>query len=115
MNSVFDNYECKGQMNIFEVMNRPPNYPKEIAKGLKKHCEEWRYDWIEKLQDKKSPERFFQLFCRMTKTYYIDIRDDYYNVEFQKDGNVVIKRCGPDYDKRNEDAIISIAEVLEEL
>ena len=87
----------------------------EIVKGLKEHCVRWKYDWIDKLQLNKSKEKFFQLFCRVTKTYYIDIGEDYYNVEFQKDGKVLIKRCGTDYNKRNEDAIIDIDEILKKL
>lgn len=106
-----------GQITLFEVLEqiKEPNWAKEISRELKEHCSKWGFDWIDKLQSKKTPERFYKLFCETTKTYYVFIGEQYYNTYFDKNGNVVIKRCGIDWNKRNEDAIIRIEEVLEEL
>lgn len=105
-----------GQITLFEVLEQiKPNWAKEIAKGLKEHCKKWGFDWVDKLQGKKTPERFYKLFCKTTKTYFFLISGLYYNTTFEKEGNVVIKHIGRDWDKRNEDAIIRIEEVLEEL
>ena len=106
-----------GQITMFEIMEQMkiPDWAKEIVRGLKEHCKKWEFDWLDKLQYKKTSERFYQLFCHITRTYYIEIGEHHYNVEFSKDGNIVIKRCGPDWSKRGEDAIIRIEEVLEQL
>lgn len=104
----------EGQITIFDL-DKEPEWAKEIANGLKEHCNKWGFDCIEKFQSNKTAERFYKIFCWITKTYYIEIGEDFYNITFSKDGNVSIKRTGPDWSKRNEDAIISIEEVIAEL
>lgn len=106
-----------GQIDLFEVMEqmKEPNFPKGIAEHLKDYCQEWDYKWIEQLQEKKTHERFQRLFCNVTRIYFAHINGKSYHVEFGKDGYVIIKRCGPDFDQRKEDAVIRIEEVLKEL
>ena len=84
-----------------------------VADGLKKHCEEWNYDWIDKLKADTSIKNFRKLFFNVTHLYYIVFEDDCYNVTFDKKEDVAyIKRCGEDFDKRDIDATIDIAELL---
>ena len=101
---------------MFEAMeNMKPNWSKTIAENLKEHCQAWGYKWIEELQAKKTPEMFHKLFCNVTKTYFVWWGGEMYHTQFERDGNVTIKRCGHDYDYRGFDAVISIEEVLKEL
>ena len=106
-----------GQITLFEVLEqtKEPDWAKEIANGLREHCKYWQYNWLDKLLVKKTPEQFYRLFCRITKTYYMAIGEPHYRIEFGKDGNVAIKRTGSDWDKRGEDAVIRIEEVLEQI
>ena len=88
------------------------NFPLLIANGLKEHCATWGYSRLEKLQENNTFENFYKLFCKITKTYYIEDSIDYYNVEFFKDGTVTAKKCGPDFDKREPDVVLHIKEIL---
>ena len=84
-----------------------------VAEGLKKHCEEWGYDWIEKLKADNSIKNFRRLFFKITHLYYVDFEDDCYNVTFDKNEDVAyIKKCGENFNKRDFDATIDIAELI---
>lgn len=96
-------------------MENKIDYAKYIALHLIEYCEVWKYNYIERLAEHKTPEQFYKIFCKLTKTYFAPIGDDHYNVTFSKEGTATVKRCGPDFDKRSEDAIISIHDILEHL
>ena len=67
----------------------------ELTAGIIKHCEEWNYDWVERLMEKPTVENFFKLFCKFTKTYYFDVGSDYYGARFKKSEETVeIYKCG---------------------
>lgn len=115
-----DDYVCEGQVNITDLLEQieaePVDYSKYLVKHLVEHCEYWGYDWIEKLQENKTVDNFFKLFCKVTKTFYfyVDSRTYYSAVFDKKEEKVTIKKCGPDYDKQKE-THISIQEVLDKL
>lgn len=84
-----------------------------VAEELKKHCEQWGYDWIGKLKADNSIKNFRRLFFKITHLYYVSCEDDCYNVTFDKKGDVAyIKKCGENFDKRDIDATIDIAELI---
>lgn len=91
------------------------NYSQCIAQGLIAYCEKWRYDWINKLKPDFSMQKFYKTFCNMTRTYFITIGDSYYNVEFNKDDTVTIKRCGSDYNEREVDTTLLTQKILDDL
>lgn len=98
-----------------ETNYQPPfiNFPQLIADGLITHCERWKYDYVEKLKE-TGGKQFYNIFCKITKTYYIDRNsEEYYDVEFSKDGKATIKRCGKNYDKREPDAVIDIQNIVD--
>ena len=69
----------------------------ELAAGIIKHCEEWNYDWIEKLKEKPTVENFFKLFCKFTKTYFFNVGAACYGARFKKlEETVEIYKCGKD-------------------
>lgn len=88
------------------------NFPLLIANGLKEYCATWGYPWLERLKEINTPEHFYKLFCKITKTYYVDGSTEYYNVTFSKEGTITVKKCGPDYDKRGPDAVLNIQDIL---
>lgn len=107
-----------GQVDIFEILESTTiDYPKEIAKGLMYHCIYWNYDHIIKFnKGKKTAEAFIKAFCNISKTEFLDIKGDTYNITFdKKELNAMVKRCGADYDKRDFDAVITIEEIIREL
>ena len=103
------------QLTIFDYQRPCINFPQLIADELVKYCERWGYDFIERLKE-KGGKQFYNIFCRITKTYFVDRSpEEYYEVEFFKDGKAVIKRCGKDYGEREPDAIIDIQSIVDVL
>ena len=110
---------------MFLFMIPEINYLALVANGIKAHCEHWDNDYIEKLRKNNSIQNFYKVFCKITNTYYVDDGKGYcdfsegvntYNVTFKKKENIaVIKRCGPDWDERSEDATIDVGELIKEL
>ena len=110
---------------MFLFMMSETNYLELVAKGIKAYCEHWGYDYIEKLKENNSIQNFYKVFCKITYTYFVDDGSGYcdfregvntYDVTFKKKENIaIIKRCGNDWDKRSEDAIIDIGELIQEL
>lgn len=84
-----------------------------IADNLIEHCYQWGYDWIEQLKEDKTVENFYKLFCRITNTYYFDIGEDYYGVNFSKDGTAEVYKCGKNHEKIL--STVSIQEILDKL
>ena len=107
---------------VFLFMISEINFIELVANGLKAHCKYWNYDYIEKLKKNNSVQNFYKVFCKITNTYFIDDGNGYcdfsegvntYDVTFRKKENIaVIKRCGPDWEKRSEDATIDVAELI---
>ena len=94
-------------------MERERDFVSIVADGLKNDCEQWGYDWIEKLKSNCTIKNFRKLFFNITHLYYVDFGDDLYNVTFDKNKDVAyIKKCGADFDKRGLDAEIDIAELI---
>ena len=92
------------------------DYLEIVADGLKKHCDEWGYDWIEKLKNDSSVKNFRKLFFNVTHLYYVHHQDDCYNVTFDKKEDIaIIKRCGKDFNERDIDATIDIRKLIEAL
>ncbi len=84
-----------------------------VADGLKEHCEEWNYNWIDSLKLNSSIKNFRKLFFKVTHLYYVSFDDDLYNVTFDKNKDVAyIKRCGEGFDKRDFDAIVDIEKII---
>lgn len=101
------------QLTIFDYQPPATNFPNLIAAELIKHCEKWGYDFVQKLKENNGKD-FYKIFCRVTKTYYVDkSSEEYYSVEFSKDGKMTIKRCGKDYDKREPEAVIDVQSVVD--
>ncbi len=101
------------QLTIFDYQPPSINFPQLIADGLLMHCERWKYDFVERLKENEG-KQFYNIFCRITKTYFIDgSSEKYYDVEFSKDGKATIKRCGKDYDKREPDIVIDIQDIVD--
>lgn len=94
-------------------MENKINYAKYIAEHLMQHCKKWDYNHIDKLAEHKTPEGFYRIFCKITKTYYVPIREDHYSVTFSKDGTAAVKRCGKDFNERPMDTIINIQNILD--
>lgn len=90
------------------------DFSRHIAEYLIEHCNEWKYDHIEKLKENKTVENFYRIFCKITKTYFVRIGTDHFNVEFSKDGIARIKKCGPDLDKQAV-ITVNIQDILEKL
>lgn len=91
-------------------------YAKAIIKHLTDHCRSWGMSRkMEQLIENKTTETFHKLFCKVTRIYYVDLHEWYFNVEFCKDNTVNIKRCGRDYNDRPLDATIQLQDVLNEL
>ena len=91
-------------------------YAKAIVKHLIEHCRRWGMtENIKRLRESKTTEVFHKLFCKVTRTYYVDLYEWYFNVEFCQDNTVNIKRCGRDFSKRGLDATIQLQDVLNEL
>lgn len=92
------------------------NYLKVVADGLRRHCDKWDCDWIEKLKKDPSVKNFRKLFFKITHLYYVFYQNNCYNVTFDKNENIAfVKRCGGDWDKRDIDATIDIEELIKEL
>lgn len=103
-----------GQISMEEYLSHP-DWPKEIVRSLKEHCEHWGYEWMTQIQENKTAERFHRLFCNVTRSYYVCHAYEMYHVRFERENQVTIKRCGHDYDYRGFDAVISLEDVLKEL
>lgn len=100
------------QLSIFDYQPPRIDFPQFIADDLVKHCEKWGYDFVEQLKE-KGGEQFYNIFCRITKTYFVDRSHEvYYEVEFSKDGKAVVKRCGKGFDKRGPDTIVNIQDIV---
>lgn len=90
------------------------NFVEIVANGLKEHCIQWGYDWIEKLKVDSSVKNFRRLFFNITHLYYIFYQGNCYNVTFDKKENIaIVKRCGKDWDNRSEDAVVDIEKIIE--
>ena len=101
------------QLSIFDYQPIAINFPQLIADELSKYCERWGYDYIKRLKE-NGGKQFYTIFCRITKTYFVyRSSEQYYDVEFSKDGKAVIKRCGKDYGKREPDAVIDIQSIVD--
>lgn len=98
------------------------NFTEMVAKGLRQHCEYWGYDYIEKLKENCSVQNFHKLFCKITSTYtvndgsgYYDFNEgvNHYTVVFnKKEDFATVKRCGPDWDKRDIDAKVKTEDII---
>lgn len=89
-------------------------YIQMILRGMQHHCKRWSYNWFEKLKENPTEQTFHKLFCKITRTYFFsDNEGNYYSVYFSKEGSVTVKKCGPDYGKREEDTTIMLCEILE--
>ena len=88
------------------------DYAMQIAIHLQDYCKEWKYDYIERLQERKTAQNFYRIFCKFTKTYFAVINGEHHNVTFFKDGSVTVKRCGKGFDERPFDARLTIEEIL---
>lgn len=103
------------QLSIFDYQPAAINFPQLIADELSGYCKRWGYDYINRLKE-NGGKQFYNIFCRITKTYFVHRNsEEYYDVEFSKDGKAVIKRCGKDYDKREADAVIDIQSIVDVL
>lgn len=101
------------QLSIFDYLSPPADFPHLVADGLIEHCRKWGYDYMEKLQE-RGGNQFYNIFCRITNVYYIrKTPEEYYSVEFLKDGKAVIKRCGIDFHKREADTVIDIQSIVD--
>ena len=101
------------QLTIFDYQTQCINFPQLIADELIKHCERWGYDYVERLKE-NCGKQFYAIFCGITKTYFVHrSSEEYYDVEFSKDGKAVIKRCGKDYGEREPDAVIDIQSIVD--
>ena len=103
------------QLSIFDYQPPAINFPNLIADELSVYCKRWGYDYVNRLKE-NGGKQFYNIFCRITKTYFIHRNsEEYYDVEFSKDGKAVIKRCGKDYDKREADTVIDIQSIVDVL
>ena len=101
------------QMTIFDYQPPCINFPQLIADELEKHCKEWGYDFIELLKENDG-KHFYNIFCSITKTYFVHrSSEEYYDVEFSKDGKAVIRRCGKDFSERGPDAVIDTQSIVD--
>lgn len=89
------------------------NYVDVVAEGLKKHCDKWGHDWLQKLKNDSSIKNFRKLFFNVSHLYYVHDQDDFYNVTFDKKEDIAtVKRCGKDWDERDIDATIDVEEII---
>ncbi len=101
------------QLSIFDYLPPCTNFPQLIADELVKHCEKWGYDYVERLKQ-QGGRQFYNIFCRITKTYFVHKGpEEYYEVEFSKNGKAVVKRCGKDFFDKGADVIIDIQSVAD--
>lgn len=101
------------QLTIFDYLPSCINFPQLIADELVEYCKRWGYDYIERLK-KQGGRQFYNIFCRITKTYFVHKSpEEYYEVEFSKSGEAVVKRCGKDFSERETDAVIDIQSVAD--
>ena len=105
-----------GQLTIFDI-STSINFPKIIAKHIKKMCAYWNYDWAYEIQKEKTCKKFMQTCCQFTKTMFFNTSDELYNkdfdlygVEFDKEYNGRVYKCGAEKDKTIE--TVSVEEVL---
>lgn len=90
-----------GQIDMFSYMEtqKPKNmdFVPFLAIGLKEHCKNWGYDWIERLQENKTTETFIKFFCRITRYFFFKYNDETYGAEILKDERKIkIYKCGKD-------------------
>ena len=98
------------------------NFTEMVARGRRFHCEYWGPDYIEKLKENCSVQNFHKLFCKITSLYYVNDGNEcydfsegvnHYNVTFDKKENfATVKRCGPDWNKRDIDATVKTEDVI---
>lgn len=71
----------------------------DIAENLKKHCERWGYDWIEKISFFPKITTFWENVCKITKTHYFHVNEDFYGIEYnRKLGIGTVYKCGKEED-----------------
>ena len=100
------------QINIFEYMSEISFLP-YLAKKMKEHCKKWHFDWLERLEQKKTVDVFLRHFCKVTKTYYFYKGEEFYGAVFSKsDETIGIYKCGKDYTGKYL-AVYNISELLE--
>lgn len=100
------------QLTIFDYQPVTIDFAQLIADGLSNHCKKWGYDFVERLKESNG-KQFYNIFCRITKTYYVcKNKKEYYSVEFSKDGKVMVKRCGKNYGKREPDRILDVQDII---
>lgn len=76
------------------------NYLSALTKGIIKHCNEWNYDYIDKLLFNKTEEGFIKAFCKITCTYYFKYENETYGTAFNKQLKIVqIYKCGKDHER----------------
>lgn len=92
-------------------------YAELIAEGLVKHCKKWDYDWIEKFRKNPTIQNFHAVFCKSTRTYFMQFceNENHRDIEFTTDNTIMVKECGPDYDKRDPDTILPLSAVISKL
>lgn len=91
-----------GQVDLFSYMakHNNDNLIPALADGLKKHCQKWDYDFIEKLKKNITAENFIKVFCKITYNYYFEYSDDMYGAKFNTvDLSVKIYKCGKNHEK----------------
>lgn len=99
-----------------EVEERRIQFANLIVKHLESYCKRWSYDWMDHLKKDCTEKNFQELFCRVTRTYFIrNGNNKYYNVEFTKDNRVLIKECGPKFADREYDFVLDLRTVLQEI
>ena len=105
-----------GQVDLFSYMadRNNDNLIPALVDGLKKHCQKWDYDFVEKLKKNPTSENFIKIFCRITYTYYFEHQEDMYGAKFNKsDLTVRIYKCGKNHEKILLEC--SISDVLKQL
>lgn len=86
-----------GQVNIFDYLDSIDYLP-FLANELKEHCKEWRYDWLDRLERKRTVEVFLRYFCNVTTTYFFHRNHEFLGATFDKKTQTVgIYVCGKNY------------------
>lgn len=99
-----------GQLSVFDFYIDFCGY---IVTALKAYCEKWGYDWLQKIEEKKTVETFYRNVCKLTKYHFFNVESDMYGIEYSKDGTGRIYKCGKHSETTIE--VIDINNILERL
>lgn len=84
-----------------------------IIDGLKKYCEKWNYDWIEKIIEKPTIKTFTSTVCRITNTHYFELHDNIFGIEYSKKNETgTIYKCGKGADCRKPLYTVPIEKII---